>query len=60
MFVFYDEAIANMDSSHEITESIEQYTELTNKSNAQRKVFDLADIMTGRKTQNLAKSEKNC
>ena len=37
-----------MDSSHEITESIEQITELTNagtnECNAQRKVFDLADI----------------
>ena len=48
LFVYYDEAIANF--SHDITESIEQYTELTNKCNAQRKVFDLVNIVLGRKT----------
>ena len=48
LFVYYDEAIANF--SHDITESIEQYTKLTNKCNAQRKVFDLVDIVMGRKT----------
>lgn len=48
LFVYYDEAIANF--SHDITESIEQYTELTNKCNAQRKVFDLVNIVMGRKT----------
>ena len=46
--------IANTDSSHEITKSMEQCTKLinagTNECNAQRKVFDLADIMMGRKT----------
>lgn len=49
LYIFQDKTIANTDSSHKITESIEQCTELTSKCNAQRKVFDLADIVMERK-----------
>ena len=35
----------NTESGPEITESTEQCTGLTNECNAQRKVFDLADIV---------------
>ena len=34
LYVFSDKAIKKTESSHEITESIEQHTELTNECNA--------------------------